>query len=309
MMSFNNAAHLLLEGFKDAVCGAVEVRPSLVASIARDRAYAMKCMGATPDPWQLDLLTSTVAQTHVLCGRQMGKSLSAALLALNTAILTPRSTTLIVSRALRQSAELLRKTKELYRALNQHKKISPFQPVPLKSWYKQNPWYEQDGGPDEVSVVQESVLSMEFANGSRIISLPGKPDTIVGYSAITLLIIDEAARTSDDLYYYLRPMLAVSRGRLVALSTPKGKRGWFYKVHTDCEEAQKKGEPEPWKRIRVRGADCPRFDRNFLEMELREMGKRWYSQEYDLAFADLTGNVFDPEDVAALIDSEVKPLW
>jgi hypothetical protein len=43
-----------------------------------------------------------------------------------------------------------------------------------------------------------------------------------------LVIVDEAARVPDDLYRAVRPMLAVSQGRLIALSTPFGQRGWFY---------------------------------------------------------------------------------
>ena len=63
--------------------------------------------------------------------------------------------------------------------------------------------------------------------GSRIISLPGDEKNIRGYSGVTLLVIYEAARVSDVLYRSVRPMLAVSKGRLVCLSTPFGKRGWF----------------------------------------------------------------------------------
>jgi hypothetical protein len=43
-----------------------------------------------------------------------------------------------------------------------------------------------------------------------------------------MLVIDEASRVDDTLYLAVRPLLAVSGGRLVALSTPFGKRGWFH---------------------------------------------------------------------------------
>ena len=69
-------------------------------------------------------------------------------------------------------------------------------------------------------VVAESALRLELANGSRVVSLPGDEKNIRGYSGVTLLVIDEAARVADELYYAVRPMLAVSQGRLVALSTP-----------------------------------------------------------------------------------------
>ena len=48
--------------------------------------------------------------------------------------------------------------------------------------------------------------------------------------SVSLLIIDEAARVPDDLYRAVRPMLAVSDGRLICLSTPYGKRGFFYEA-------------------------------------------------------------------------------
>jgi hypothetical protein len=49
-----------------------------------------------------------------------------------------------------------------------------------------------------------------------------------GFSAVSLLIIDEASRVEDSVYKALRPMLAVGNGDLWLLSTPFGKRGFFY---------------------------------------------------------------------------------
>ena len=75
----------------------------------------------------------------------------------------------------------------------------------------------------------ESALRLELENGSRIVSLPGKEGTVRGISKVALLIIDEASRVSDDvLYKACKPMLAVSGGSLILLSTPWAKRGFFY---------------------------------------------------------------------------------
>src|SRR5262249_35405786 len=49
-----------------------------------------------------------------------------------------------------------------------------------------------------------------------------------GYSYVSLGVIDEASRVPDDLYRAVRPMLAVSNGRLIYPSTPYGKRGFFH---------------------------------------------------------------------------------
>src|SRR5262249_2111481 len=148
------------------------------------------------DPWQTALLRSSRKRLLLLCCRQAGKSTTAAALALRSAFLTSGALVLLLSPTLRQSGELFRdKVLRLYNALGR--------PVPT---------------------VQESALQMQLANGSRVISLPGDEQTIRGYSGVATLIVDEASRVPDALYYAVRPMLAVSRGRLVALSTPFGKR-------------------------------------------------------------------------------------
>src|SRR5262249_50146843 len=134
-----------------------------------------------------------------------------------------------------------------------------------------------------VRTVQESALTMELANGSRIISLPGDEETIRGYSGVTTLIVDEAARVLDALYYSIRPMLAVSGGRMVCLSTPFGKRGWFHDSWHSAEE---------WARVRITADQCPRISKAFLEEERRAIGERWFAQEYLTEFRDTINAVF-----------------
>ena len=73
-------------------------------------------------------------------------------------------------------------------------------------------------------------MSLAFPNGSRIVGLPGNEATVRGFSAVALMLVDEASRVSDDLYRAIRPMLAVSDGTLWLMSTPFGKRGFFYEA-------------------------------------------------------------------------------
>src|SRR5262249_37272584 len=129
--------------------------------------------------------------------------------------------------------------------------------------------------------LRDRALQLHLDNGSRIIGLPCSPDTIVGYSAANLIVIDEAARVSDDLYKALRPRLAVSKGRLVALTTPKGRRGWFYEEWDKCAQALAAGRPAVWKRITVKATECPRIPKGFLEEERQSLGERWFRQEYE----------------------------
>jgi hypothetical protein len=147
----------------------------------------------------------------------------------------------------------------------------------------------------------DNEISLAFPNGSRIVGLPGTEGTIRGFSAVSLLVVDEASRVNDDLYLATRPMLAVSAGRLWLMSTPHGKRGFFY-------EAWENGGEE-WERIRVRADQCPRISPKFLEEERATMGDRWFRQEYECQFEDEVSGVFARDLVVQAITDEVEPLW
>jgi hypothetical protein len=208
----------------------------------------------------------------LLCSRQAGKSLTAAALALRTALLEVGALVLLLSPTERQSGELFRdKVKRLYNAL---------------------------GRP--VATVAETALTMELANGSRIVALPGKEETIRGYSGVRLLIVDEAARVSDSLYRSCRPMIAVSRGTLVCLSTPFGRRGWFFEEWHG---------PAKWRRVKSTAAACPRIDPAFLAEERLALGERWFRQEYECSFEDVIDAVFTYADIQAALSDDVKPLF
>src|SRR5262249_19499108 len=214
-----------------------------------------------PDPWQRDVLRSTAPRMLLNCSRQSGKSTVTAILATHTVLYEPGALVLLLSPALRQSQELFRKCLDTYRALDR--------PVPAEA---------------------ESALRLELENGARIVSLPGTDTSIRGFSGVRLLLIDEASRVEDALYMSVRPMLAVSGGRLVALSTPFGTRGWWH-------EAWRSGEP--WERYEVPATDCPRISPAFLDEERRTMGAFWYRQEYNCEFLDAVSQAFTRVEVEA----------
>jgi hypothetical protein len=120
-----------------------------------------------------------------------------------------------------------------------------------------------------------------------------------GFSGVDLLMLDEAARIEDSLYYAARPMLAVSGGALVMLSTPFGKRGVFFEEWTNGEG---------WQRYQVPATDCPRISPEFLEDERRALPARVFRQEYECSFEEIEDSVFAHEDVLAALDPEVSPL-
>jgi hypothetical protein len=233
--------------------------------------FARAC-GMEPDPWQAQLLESDARQILLNCSRQAGKSTSVSLLALHTALYVPRSLTLLLAPSERQSKELFGKVRDHAREL----------------------------GISEHDLSQDTALEMSIAGGGRVVALPGANDANVrGYSAPNLILVDEAARVPDTLYYAIRPMLATSGGRLVLLSSPFGRRGFFY------DEWMSGGA---WQRFEVPATMVPRIPPAFLEEERRSLGELWYSQEYCNVFIDPESALFSFDDIAAATAPHVAAL-
>jgi hypothetical protein len=239
--------------------------------IALDPPRLMSACGLEPDPWQERFLRERPSRTLLLASRQAGKSTVTAVAALHEAVYRAPSTVLLLSPAQRQSAELLARVRALVGRL---------------------------GEPPAIS--GEGALSLRLANGSRVLSLPGTEATVRGFSA-DLLIIDEAARVDDGLYEAVRPMLAVTGGRLVALSTPWGRRGWFW-------ESWSRGGLS-WHRVRVTAGDVPRISADFLDEERRTLPALVFASEYGCEFVDPMASVFAYEDVLATLDDDIVPMF
>jgi hypothetical protein len=229
-------------------------------------------LGFEPDAKQGDLLRRDVRRLLLNCTRQWGKSTITAAKAVARAQEREGSLTLVVSPSARQSGEFLRKAAAFVRRMG----IPP-----------------RGDGDNEISLL--------FPNGSRLVGLPGTEATVRGFSAVSLMLIDEAARVSDEMYKAVRPMLAVGDGDLWLMSTPFGKRGFFW------EEWTKGGAL--WERVTVPATECPRILASFLEEEKASLGDRWFRQEYLCEFLEAEDVLFRREVIERAITDEVKPLF
>jgi hypothetical protein len=239
--------------------------------MALDPAAIGERVGLALDDWQADLIRSRPKRALLCCSRQSGKTTAALLSALWTALYEAPALVLIVSPSQRQSGEAFRSFTELYHRL--------------------------DAAPE---LKAESLTRAELANGSRVVSLPGSERTIRGFSGAKLIVLDEAARIEDPLIAALRPMMATVKGSMIALSTPAGKRGFFYEAWTGSDD---------WHRVSVPASQCPRLDPETLVEELRELGPLRYSEEYELAFLEPEESVFPTAIIDRAFTNEVTPLW
>lgn len=232
--------------------------------------FARDMLNFYPDAWQESTLRWSGKKLILNCSRQSGKSTTAALIALHRALFHPQSLIILVAASLRQSAELFTRVRYF------RSKVSPMPPL-----------------------VEDNKLSCIFSNGSRIVALPDSESTIRGYSNVSLLIIDEAARCSDDLYFSTLPMLSVSHGSVVLMSTPRGKRGFFFSEWTDGMG---------WEKIKVMATECPRITPDILEEQRYSMGNWWFQQEFMCEFLDARTSLFRYEDLMRCVDASIKPV-
>jgi hypothetical protein len=241
--------------------------------LALDRVPFAGKLGIVPDGWQEDFLRSSADRALLNCSRKSGKSTMSALIALHRVLYHPGSLVLCLAPALRQSQELFAKIAGFYRDLSR-----------------------------PVAPQAERKLSLELENDSRIITLPGSEKTIRGFSSVDLLLVDEASRVADELYFVVRPMLAVSGGSLIMLSTPYGKTGVFFEEWTS--EAGR-----GWERYEVPTWECPRISKEFLEEERSALPPWIFRQGYECSFEETEDAVFTHEMIERAVTGEVKPLF
>jgi len=222
-----------------------------------------------PDHWQREVLGDPKHDWLLLCSRQSGKTTVTAAKAV-WEMLCCQSFVLVLAPSDKQVLEFVKRVRKcLARA----------------------PYSE---------VVKETASELVLANGARLLALPNNEATVRTYSEVDLLIIDEASRVPDTLYAAVTPMLAVSKGRKILLSTPFGQRGFFFNSWT-------KGTT--WRRQRVTWKDCPRITPEFIATERSEHGEFWIRQEYECEFVNTQSSVFDVQLFQQLVSEDVEELY
>ena len=216
--------------------------------------------------WQRRVLRSNSKRILMACARQSGKSTVAACLALHTAMYHSGSLILIFSKSQRQSEILFDKVAEIRR------------------------------GMEEVPIESVNLQQMRLVNNSRVIALPGdNPDAVRGYSAVDLIVIDEASFVDDRLYVAIRPMLIASGGRLVCLGTFHGRRGFFWTAWSEGDE---------WERVMVTADEVPHLSPEELEKDRIAMGEAAFQEEYYCVPVDNAMDVFPLSSIEKMMIDE-----
>lgn len=219
------------------------------------------------DPWQKKLLKSK-GNCALRCGRQCGKSASVSILAAQTALDNPDQYILIGARDLDQAEMIFWKIKDYI-------------------WEKA-----------ENQIVGRATLHfLQLKNGSKIVckAIGDTGEGMRGPTA-TMIILDEAAFIPDRAWIAIEPVIAVTKGRVILLSTPQGKSGFFYDAFQD----------DDYEKFHVSARDCPRHSKTFLDKKEAKLSPIAFATEYLGEFLDDYNRKFTDDWIkkVCIIDKE-----
>lgn len=213
--------------------------------------------------YQREFMDHPSPRKAFVSGRQVGKSRTAAWLALWKSVTYGGADILITAKAQRQSMELF----------NQIKKEMRMSDISWSEW----------------GVTSDTRTEIKFENGSRIVCLPVGRDgsNIRGYGT-DLIIVDEAAFIKDEIFQQvLSPMLAVGDGDFILLSTPFGKKGFLY---------QRTDDPD-WYTKQVPSSANPLISDDFIEEQKEILTRTMFRQEILGEFVESADAFFTRDDL------------
>jgi Terminase large subunit, T4likevirus-type, N-terminal len=201
-------------------------------------------LGITPHDWQKTfLLAPRGASIAVLTARQVGKTTAAAVGMAHSALFMPGSLSVIACPAQNQSAEALRKVKDMV----------------LKAG---------------AELTTDNVFKLEIANGSRVLALPGTQDSIRGLTVDAWIVADEAAQLDPAIMAALHPMRTqCPHARFAMLSTAWSRTDPFWSVWQNDDPS--------WIRIRATvDVEATLITPDALERARRQLNEDDFNREY-----------------------------
>jgi hypothetical protein len=218
------------------------------------------------EPWQRDLFTAygkhpTDTWFVVKAKRQCGKSIAMEGLLISASLQKGNSFSLFVSPVIQQARKVFQDVQRIAHEL--------------------------------ITSANASVLELTFINGSVIkFGSSQQADSLRGFTVKNtgVLIVDEAAFCSDDVFYQiLVPTTNVYRSDIFIVSTPKFKQGFFYNLWLKGQEGDGKVYSVDWNDY-----DTSKYlPTDTLELYRQQMPRLAFLSEFMAEFIDGEGSVFN----------------
>jgi hypothetical protein len=206
--------------------------------------WVREVVGVTPTVWQETFLRAQRgASILALTARQVGKTTTAVWAIAHAMVFMPGSLSVIACPAQRQSAEAVRRVRDILVKVG-------------------------------AKLVSDNVYALELDNGSRVLALPGSDDSIRGLTVDAWIVADEAARLSEDIIAALRPMRARRpHARLAMLSTAWSRTDPFWTAWTSDDDT--------WIRLKATvDMDPTLVPAEHLERERKGLSEHAFKREY-----------------------------
>jgi hypothetical protein len=216
--------------------------------------FVTATLGYTLDPMQAEIVRSQARKIILLMGRRCGKTFATAAKVAHFALKNPGADTLVFAPTEDQSRELLNYVRSMYWAAG----------IPFKGQSSRS-------------------LYIELPNRSRIKAIATIREANVRGFTPRLVVMDEAAAISDDIYNAITPMLGIHNPAIILLSTPRATQGYFYRSWIS---------DDPWQRFISTTVDCPRYSREHIEWERRNKSEHEFRRELMCEFQQVDGACF-----------------
>jgi phage terminase large subunit-like protein len=220
-------------------------------------------------PFQDLLLNDKARRILLAISRQTGKSTSAGIIAFQFAFFHNQCTVVVISNTKPQSIEFIKKIKDLIRSSDKY----PFFKIVIK---------------EKESKSEITLKNYKSNTESRIISVPAT-DAARGYAA-DLVIVDEAAFIENGDYIFnqvIEPMTQATNGKIMLLSTPNGKRGFFWECYNS----------KFWQVYQFDWRANPKKTEEEMEEKRIRMTAMEFKSEYEAQFVASQAAYFNPDDI------------
>jgi len=228
-----------------------DIGPAALKKIRDDPVlFARAILKFFPFPYQEKWLRDESKRVIAICGRQVGKSTTAAVSLIHFAVTNPKTTSIIVSSTLRQSMETFDKV------------VGFLLDSPLKK-----------------SVIYKSRTRIVLSNGARIVCLPcGRyGHSLRGYTVHRAFLDEAPVMPEDVISNVIFPMLATTNGTLWMMGTPWSKDHITYRAFMDTQG---------WSVYHLPSSISPLITKQFLDEQLRLIGEERFRLEYLAEFVD-----------------------
>lgn len=225
----------------------MNLEPSLLKflggiAVSLDPIERFRAVMGEPRSFQHQLLTSTSQRVIAAASRQLGKSTAIACIAWDAFL--RGSTVVVIAPTDKQAKEFLLRVKAFRDA-------DPF-------------------APSGIQFLKTEVNALNHLG--RILAMPAT-ESARGFTA-DVLILDEAAYVGEDEIAAILPLRNKLTGRLIAISTPNLREGWFY---------ERWSEPNGYQKVFGHYRDVPELA-EIIDRERGDMSAQRFSREYDCQF-------------------------